>query len=581
MTTKKIKLCAFHLMGGSSQERFFCFLLTCVIAVLLAVAAPLDANAAGNPKGNPICAKLGKTIQASSGAQMFCNGPQVNSATAATKLSSSTGASKFGSNVDAATPSEDVTPSGVQMHGQSEVSVAAAGPYVVEAWNDATGFFAPCGSPLNKEELTGFAFSNNGGASFTDLGGLPNANCASSIIDGDPSVEAYNAPDGKTYFYISSIFIPFLVPEDALSVTACQVSGSGSTATLACSQPIVAAISSDCQSFGGFTSCGFLDKEFLSIDPVRGRLYMSYTEFGPSTGFSGVIELAVCDLTNPASPTCSNGGNGSISGAGAAAAPYFVVAPGDPNFCENEGAYPAVDRGTGAVYVAYEHDWFSGLFNCGGETTQNVMNYIPFSCLTLTATSPCAGPAATQAVNITSLEAAFIPGYNRFPMNDFPRLAVSDPAGTVSMVWNDARQHATGDILLQSFNLGSLSLVQSSPVRINGHNDTGGWHFLPALRQSDSNGNLDISFYSRSSANTALTNVFAALKVNPRATATPTKSEVQVTTGSSDWNAVSSIIIPNFGDYTDNYVLGSTLYVVWSDGRLGIPQPFEDHFKVH
>jgi hypothetical protein len=165
-------------------------------------------------------------------------------------------------------------------------------------------------------------------------------------------------------------------------------------------------------------------------------------------------------------------------------------------------------------------------------------------------------------------------------MNDFPRVAVSDPAGTVSMVWNDAGQHATGDIFLQSFNLGSLTPVQTAPVRINGHNDTGGWHFLPALRQADSNGNLDISFYSRSSANTALTNVFAALKVNPRTT-TPAKSEVQVTTGSSDWFAVSSIIIPNFGDYTDNYLLGSTLYVAWSDGRLGIPQPFEDHFKVH
>src|SRR3989442_10187715 len=127
MTTKKIKLCAFHLMGGSSQERFFCFLLSCMIAVLLVVAAPLDANAAGNPKGNPICAKLGISIQASAGAQMFCKGPQ-NGATATTALSSSTGAGKFGSNVDAAAPSEDVTPNGVQMHGQSEVSIAAAGP---------------------------------------------------------------------------------------------------------------------------------------------------------------------------------------------------------------------------------------------------------------------------------------------------------------------------------------------------------------------------------------------------------------------------------------------------------------------
>ncbi len=583
MTTKGIKPCAFHI-EDSSQERFFCFLLSCMIAVLLVVAAP-DANAQGNRKSIPLCGKLGKGVQASSGAQMYCFGPQQNgpSNAAAALRSPSTGAVNFGSNVDAATFSEDVTPSGVQIHGQSEVSVAAAGPYVVEAWNDGTGFFAPCGSPQNKEELTGFAFSTNGGASFTDLGGLPNANCATSLTEGDPSVEAYQV-GGNTYFYISSIFIPFTVPENALSVTACKVSGSGSTATLACSQPIVAAISSDCQTIIGppdFTFCSFLDKEFLSIDPARGRLYMSYTEFGPTTGFSGVIELAVCDLSNPANPNCHNGVDGSISGLGSPAAPYFVVAPSDPNFCENEGAYPAVDRGTGDVYVAYEHDWFTGLFNCGGETTQDVMNFVPSSCLTLTSTSPCAGPAATQAVDITSLEAAFIPGYNRFPMNDFPRVAVSDAAGTVSMVWNDARQHGTGDIFLQSFNLGSLTPVQSSPVRVNSRNDTGGWHFLPAVRQSDSHGNLNVSFYSRSSANTALTNVFAALKLNPRSTIPPTKNDTQVTTGSSDWNGVSSVIVPNFGDYTDNYFLGTTLYVVWSDGRLGFPQPFEDRVSVH
>src|SRR5713226_9332623 len=389
MTTKGIKPCAFHI-EDSSQERFFCFLLSCMIAVLLVVAAP-DANAQGNRKSIPPCGKLGKGVQASSGAQMYCFGPQQNgpSNAAAALRSPSTGAVNFGSNVDAATFSEDVTPSGVQIHGQSEVSVAAAGPYVVEAWNDGTGFFAPCGSPQNQEELTGFGFSTDGGKSFADLGGLPNSNCNTSRIEGDPSVEAFTV-GGSTYFYISSIFIPIAVPENAMSVTACTVVGSGSTAVLACGQPIVAAISSDCQTFYGFSFCSFLDKEFLSIDPARKRLYMSYTEFGPSTGFSGVVELAVCDLSSPASPTCQNGGGGSISGAGAPAAPYFVVAPGDPNFCENEGAYPAVDAQTGNVYVAYEHDWFSGLFNCGNETTQNVLNLVPFSCLTLTPTSPCA-----------------------------------------------------------------------------------------------------------------------------------------------------------------------------------------------
>jgi hypothetical protein len=556
--------------------------ITLSIPLAVLTFRPQVAHAATTTKSNPMCAKLGKTIQASQGAQMFCFGPQSSSSSSSSRTSATNSSSNpsFGSNVDAATLQEDVTPSGVQVHGQSEVSVASAGPYVVEAWNDGTGFFAPCGSPMNKEELTGFGFSTDGGKTFKDLGGLPNANCDTSLIEGDPSVEAYTI-GGSTYFYIGSIFIPFNVPENALSVTACKVSGSGATATLACSQPIVAAISSDCETFDDFTFCSFLDKDFLSIDPSRGRLYMSYTEFGPSSGFSGVVELAVCDLSNPGNPTCHNGGDGSIIGAGAPAAPYFVVAPGDPNFCENEGAYPAVDPATGAVYVAYEHDWFSGLFNCGGETTQNVMNYVPFSCLTLTPTSSCAGPAATKAINITSLEAAFIPGYNRFPMNDFPRVAVSDPAGTVSMVWNDARQHGTGDIFLQSFNLGSLTAVPGQPVRINSRSDTGGWLFLPAVRNADGKGNLSVSFYSRSSANTALTNVYASLKVNPRTTITPTRSDTQITTGSSDWNGVSSIIIPNFGDYTDNYFVGTTLYVAWSDGRLGFPQPFEDHVSVH
>jgi len=586
MWAKQFQLRTSTAAGGSPSARYPRFFLTSMMAMLVVAAPSLAANAQTNrtdPTKLPFCTQLktGK-VQASSGAHAFCSPPQTG-ATAAAQTLASTSTGKFGSNVNAATVSEDVTPSGVQAHGQSEVSLAAAGPYVVEAWNDATGFFAPCGTLQNKEELTGFAFSNNGGASFVDMGGVPNANCAISRAEGDPSVEAYQV-GGKTYFYISSIFIPFDVPENALSVTACQVSGSGVTATLACSQPIVAAISSDCETIIGppdFTFCSFLDKEFLSIDPVRGRLYISYTEFGVTAGFSGIIEVAVCDLSNPANPTCHNGSDGSIFGLGASAPAYFVVAPGDPNFCENEGSYPAVDRSSGDLYVAYEHNWFTGLFNCGNETTQEVMNLIPASCLIISPVSPCGGPAASHAVDITSLEAAFIPGYNRFPMNDFPRVAVSDPAGTVSMIWNDARQHGTGDIFLQTFNLGSLTAVQGAPVRVNSKGDTGGWHFLPAVRQADANGNLNVSFYSRSSANTALTNVFAALKVNPRTTAPPTKNDVQITTGASDWNADSSLIVPNFGDYTDNYLLGTTLFVGWSDGRLGFPQPFEDHTGVH
>ena len=44
-----------------------------------------------------------------------------------------------------------------------------------------------------------------------------------------------------------------------------------------------------------------------------------------------------------------------------------------------------------------------------------------------------------------------------------------------------------------------------------------------------------------------------------------------------DWTNTSSLITPNFGDYTDNASVGTTTYYSWSDGRIGVPQPFTDH----
>lgn len=537
------------------------------------------------------CANLGKTYQASVGAQMYCFGPQPNGA-AVHKGSPSKTKPSFGSNVNAANPAEDVSAAGVQAFGQSETSIAATGPYVVEAWNDASAFFNSCGAPLNKEESTGYGFSADGGKSFTDEGGLPNHNCNTDVYVSDPSVEVWS-PGGTPYFYISSMYDPISFTADQrsfIALSACKATGTGASASISCSQPILVGASSQCLNFGGgFFACNFLDKDFMTIDPVRGRLYVSYSEFGVFGG--GTIDLAVCDIgtttggTGPAggtagAPVCSNGSRGSEV---SPSSTYFVVAPNDPNGCENEGAYPAVDISSGDVYVAYEHNWASSLSGspCNSIPVQDVINYIPFSCLALTATSSCGGPAATNGVSVTSLEGAFIPGYNRFPMNDFPRIAVSDPKSTVSIVWNDARFHLAGDILMQSFNLGSLSGIQAAPVQIN--SSSGGWHMLPGLRNANSNGNLDITFYGRASANTAVTNVYVALNVSPFATSTP--GNTLVTNVASDWNAVSSDIIPNFGDYTDNFTIASPTapytgqidYVAWSDGRLGDPQPFEAH----
>jgi hypothetical protein len=245
---------------------------------------------------------------------------------------------------------------------------------------------------------------------------------------------------------------------------------------------------------------------------------------------------------------------------------------------------PAVDPATGTAYVGYEYnsDTAIGLIPaCQGSATpiQNVLTREPLRCLRLAATSPCAGPAARISVPVITMAADSIPGYNRFPGNDFPRLAVSDRFGTVSMVWNDARFHPMGDILLQSFRATSLRPVQAKPVRLDRPHDAG-LSFMPAVRSATRSGVLDVTWYSRSSVTTSVTNVEGALGVSPVATSTP--PNVRITDVASDWDHNSSLIVPNFGDYTDNAVsvtgrwpyVGSTLFVAWSDGRLGVPQPF-------
>lgn len=561
--------------------------LLIVVAAMLTVSTK-PARAAGGPTtgiaaGNPFCKNLGVKYQASAGAQSFCFGVQRTGAAALRPA-----ASALSTNVNAASLAEDVSSSGVRAYGQSETSLAATGQYVVEAWNDATSFFSACPSPQSKEEGTGFGFSANGGKSFTDLGGLPNSDCADNIYEGDPSVVAYTA-GGSSYFYISSLYdSPTGLGGSFIAMDACKVTGAGTAATLSCGQPIIMGSSSLCTTITGLGQvCNFLDKDFMSLDPARGRLYASFTEFNVNTGASQV-ELSACDLGNagggagpaggtPAAPVCENNGLQN--------SPYLVLQQPDPNGCEYEGSYPAVSASTGDLYTGYEYNVDSNLTTlapCANAATSQVLVRVPQNCLTFTATAACSGPAARVAVPVVSLDGAFLPGYNRFPMNDFPRVAVSDLAGTVSMVWNDTRFHPLGDILLQSFALGSLTLVQSAPVVVNPAADVS--NFLPALRVANSKGNLDISWYSRTNANSAVTGVTAVTGVSPRTTSTP-GSDTTITSATSDWNSDSSDVDPNFGDYTDNVLVtkgtapyvGSTLYVAWSDGRLGLPQPFEAH----
>src|SRR5205085_1815429 len=159
-----------------------------------------------------------------------------------------------------------------------------------------------------------------------------------------------------------------------------------------------------------------------------------------------------------------------------------------------------------------EFNWASnfGNPNCFNTPTKEVINRIPLSCLPSSGVSSCSPPFTHNSVNIVSMDTAFIPGYNRFPMNDFPRITVSSPRGTVSIVWNDTRNNPSGDILLQSFALKTLHKIQSSPVTLNNDAGSFNWHFLPATRYATGTGLLHVSWYERTNPQTANTDVFSA-----------------------------------------------------------------------
>jgi hypothetical protein len=573
---------------------------------------------AAAPAGNPFCVGLGSYGDASSAAWTFCkglqphgpSGPHAHAPAAAYSVPGAPG------NTAAASPAEDVTKAGVRGYGQADTSIAASGRYVVEAWNDATGHFATC--PSRKAQYIGLGFSRDGGKTFTDLRGLPDARCPTDIYWGDPSVVAYRA-DGKTYFYVSGMFDRRdLQGRSFVALAACQVTGPGSRATLRCSQPVITGASTQCQLVGPSHSqreCSFLDKPYLTIDPAHRRLYTSYTEFrlfdapaflGAATD-QGAIEASACDLGTPAghpgptggtpaAPTCEHGtplrkvGTHKLAGQ-----PYLTIQqPDDRKHCIYEGAYPAADTARGNLYVGYEYNWgaiaFGSPLPCLNTPIQDKIAKVPPRCLTLRQVSPCTGPSVRVSVPIISLSAAYPPGYipRNFgeQVNDFPRLAVSDKARTVTMVWNDSRFHPYGDVLLQSFGLASLRPAQARPVVLDTPHH-GGLTFMPAVRTATADGLLDITWYSRDSVTTSDTTVSAALGVSPRATRPPT-TNITITNVASNWDHQTYDFPPNFGDYTDNTLnaterkpyVGNTFYVAWTDGRTGVPQPYEAHLPA-
>jgi len=550
------------------------FLFVVVAACLAVVPA---ASAAGRPDQlrQFVLNHIGNPDRLSSGARAWLLGPQGpgSETNAATSPS-------FGSNVNAANPSEDLAA------GQAETAIAAqradtGKDFVLAAWNDATGLLVGNSTSLSGS-LTGVGFSRDSGATFTDLVGLPN-NDPNQAWQGDPTVVSLG--DGR-HFIVGSLYYPSLFTacvtgpsQLTIAVSVAEVNATGSKVTF--TDPIVVAKSGNLCSRHPSPNLAALDKDGLSYDPTTRTLAVSYTRFFLGiAGQSGLGQIEVARARVPANPmTLASRSFGRP-----------VVIWHEEQFCppgtssseasqcgaENEGAYVSVGT-NGNAYVAWERNWQSNLFN--GDPYV----YIHAALVKAGARVPSIGGNSDPAVvsrgqvngsldhlGVKSMAAVVIAGYNRGIGNDFPRIAVDPVLRRVMVEWNDASLHPLGDIWLRSV---SMNLGQMAPIRRVNDDSDYTLHFLPAVSVR-ANGAICSSWYDRrrSAPDSAVTDYFGECRANPGVNG----ADVRITTGPTDWTNTSSLIVPNFGDYTDNASSGNRTYYIWSDGRLGVPQPFVD-----
>jgi hypothetical protein len=535
------------------MRRFVC------VAALVGVGMVCVGSAAGaSPSLRQAVAQHLRAKWISQGAHAWLNPPHPSSDTAGANSPNSV---SLGTNVDAADPQEDL------LDGQSETAIAASrSGRVMVAWNDATGFAFLQGNRL-QASLTGVGYSADGGHSFRDLVGLRNPN-PDQQWSGDPTVVSI---DGGAHFIVGSLFLPSLAAcgdgKPAQLTIAVEVLTPTAGGVVMGNPVVVSSAGNACALFQNNppSNIAFLDKDFLSWDGSSRTLVASFTRFfisGNHTG-QGEIDIARAHVPTQATQLTSSDFH------------TIAVWPEEPND-ENEGAYPAVAPG-GDTYVAWERNLDTNQFN-GDPHIYEHLALIPAE-----ANAPVRGGKrnpvvitkgqvnATPVGGVRSLDGAFIAGYNRGTGNDFPRIAWNRAKNRVDVAWNDGSLHPLGDIWVRSYtpNLTTASVIG----RANDGSDYA-LHFLPGLSVR-SNGRICTSWYDRSrfGADSADTDYTGECRATPRSSGT----DFLISTGSTNWTNTSSLITPNFGDYTDNASVGTTTYYTWSDGRLGIPQPFTDH----
>ncbi|HMF95911.1 MAG TPA: sialidase family protein [Vicinamibacterales bacterium] len=165
---------------------------------------------------------------------------------------------------------------------QSEVSIAVdrTGQHIVIGFNDFRGF----DNGSNPLSISGFMYSDDGGATFVDGGQLPSP--GTDLIGTQRFPEVFGDPDvrylGACTFIYSSIVVKKFSPSTAAQTmgihrsTDCGHTWTGPFEVTAATNPNGLSVPDPA---GNPIPVDAADKEFMSVDPDTGRVIMSWSNF--------------------------------------------------------------------------------------------------------------------------------------------------------------------------------------------------------------------------------------------------------------------------------------------------------------
>jgi len=405
---------------------------------------------------------------------------------------------------------------------QSETTIAVAGSHVAVGYNDSqqTGLAMTAAS-----DLTGYSYSTNGGASFTDGGVLPNTR--EFVNFGDP----WMASDRTGAMYYSTLALDFF--NFNLDVVVAKSTNGGKTwgAPVPVYRPPASI---------GYTG----DKDALAAgpDPVvktRDNLYVAYDDFS----FNSQTNQAFTGL--PVARSTNGGRTWHL-----AYADKFIQPMTGCSFQQYIGATPIVDSQTGTLYVTAEKIVVNDP-KCKGTAPA-----FSESIFKSTDGGQTFGPGVKIA-NITPAvpDGELFLGPGRYMRTiEFPAPAIL--GHTIYVAWNDGAQGRSHIRLATSTNGGS---TWSKSFVTGGSGD----EVQPAL-SADSKG-LHLLYYHRNANNTLDVLIANSLNGTSFTTKRVTSRPFRGTLTIPQFDPI--IAFGYMGDYIANVSHGSRDYFAWGDNR--------------